>query len=154
MLRRVRDHGDREALPVEVEDRETDAVDGDRSLLHAVAHEATGDPDPEFGGSTEHLADAVDMTLNDVSGETVLKPDGTLEVDSVADTPVPQGGPSSCLRRDVGLEPVRAVSDDREARAVHRDRVTDLDVTHDARGRDPVAAVFDALKPSLLLDDP
>ena len=72
---------------VERGDRQADAVDGDRAVLDDVALRARPGPRPARGGRSRprstraHLADAVDVALDDVAAERLAGPQRGLEVD-------------------------------------------------------------------------
>ena len=57
---------------------------GDRALLYAIAHEIGGDGDPQVRCPGQHFPDRVDVTLQDVTAETVRRLDRSLEVHAVA----------------------------------------------------------------------
>src|SRR5437764_5325181 len=75
----VRDHRHREPVVEDIDDREADAVDGDRALLDDVAQQvAVADADLEIRRGLHDLTDAVDVTLDHVTAEAIGQPDRAL----------------------------------------------------------------------------
>src|SRR5262249_50875737 len=85
------------------------------------------------------LAHAVDVAADDVAAHPLAELRGTLEVDLGADREGAEGGLGERFGRGVGLEGVGGESVDREADAVDRDRLTELERAE--RGADEQARV-------------
>src|SRR3954454_21200340 len=84
-LGRVWDHRDGEAIVEDGDDREAHAVDGDRALLDDVAQEfAILHADLEVGHGPHDLAEAVDVTLHQMTAEAIAEPHRPFQVHRVA----------------------------------------------------------------------
>ena len=82
---RLGDQADREPVGAGLDDRQADAVDGDRALVDEVAAETVGQGDlddlPVLAGLPAYDGPgAVDVSLNDVAAETRCRSDGALEI--------------------------------------------------------------------------
>ncbi len=110
--------------------------------------------DAEVGGRLDDLADRIDMALHDVAAQPVLHPDRTLEVDRIVHAEVTQVGARPRLLADVGDPPAVALLDQRQAGAVHGDRVARSRIfEHDVSGQREAVRV-DRDHAAELLDDP
>src|SRR5918993_634877 len=126
----LRDQRDDEALVLELGDGQGDPVDGDGSVEHDVAPDVRGQRDldevPVFTGrAADDRARGVDVPLDNVPPEAGLWCAGALEVDAVPDRERTQGGLVQCHLHDVGGEGPVAERGDRQAAAVHSDRVAE-----------------------------
>ncbi len=163
---RARVSGISETVKLVVGDRhdgERDAVDGDRPLVDQVAAHPVGEADLDdlpvlAGGAGQDLAGAVDVALDDVPAEPLLRGDRALEVDPGAGPERPERGLVERLAHHVGGEDLAVVAHDREAAAVDGDRVAVARVGDDQRPAHAqaygVALVLDGLDGAELLDDP
>ena len=135
-LERVRDQRHLEARLVDRSDGERDAVDGDRSLLDAVAEQLGRRLDPDANAVRCRLdrgnrSGAVDVALHLVASERIARPERRLDVDAVAK----RLDARQRLGHDVERERPGRRLDDRQADTVDRDRVADLGRSRRTRRR-------------------
>src|SRR5882724_6609369 len=111
---RVGDQGELEGRVVDPGHGETDTVDGDRALLHHVAEDGVPRRHHHPGGTVGQvdpfgdLADAVDVTLDDVAAEPVGEADGPLEVHAVPRRQGAETGAAQRLLHGIGRPPAVA----------------------------------------------
>jgi hypothetical protein len=115
--------------------REGDAVHGDRALPHHEGREGGVEAEAQDAPRVlrvdgEHGRGAVDVTLHEVAAEAVAERGGAFEVDAIADPDAAQRRHVDRDAHDIRGEPVGPLVDDREAHAVHGDRVAVRRVGH------------------------
>ena len=122
----MRDQGDAEPARCDIDQGETDAVNGDG----AFADHLTG----QFGRARkpEHLplalpvtffhpAQAINVSLNNVAAQSVADFQGALQVDVLTGLKRAQVGQAQRLRPDLKAKRFRGVIDDRQAHAIDGD---------------------------------
>ena len=128
VLHSVRNDGESELLFMNVVDGEADAVDGDASFGDNVLYELFGDFDVDVGGVGESVyfgdfSDGVDVSLYDVSFESVAELHGGFHVDFAAE--VFDGDGFLGFGGEFDGECAGGFFDDGEAGAVDSDGVSD-----------------------------
>src|SRR5690349_1999071 len=107
----LRDQRDLEPVVSEPRHREADAVDGDRAVLDDVAAELGGQGHLESAREPvlvrcDHVAGAVDVTLDEVPAQWLAGLQRGLQVDRSTRLEVAEGGQRQRLVHDVRLEPL------------------------------------------------
>src|SRR5438477_8152023 len=142
---RVRDHGDRERPCRALEHGETDAVDRDRALFDEVASERRRDAEAEeravaFTRDRAQLADAVDVTEDEMAAQAVGEAERALEVDALPGSQRAERRPAHALRRHVDDEGRAADARHGHAGPAHGDALADPEAAWPAANREPRAA--------------
>src|SRR4051794_4947389 len=162
-LQRLGDQRDREPVVADVRDRERDAVDGDRALLHHVAQQlhAGVDDDDASEPLLPDLADdpeAVDVALHDVAAEPVGGAQRQLEVDLRPRLHLPQRRAAQRLVHDVRAEQLAAAHPHGgQADPVDRDGIALAQLTGERRDHaqpHPARRLVDAVHGPEVLNKP
>src|SRR5882724_4861753 len=139
---RVGDQGELEGRVVDPGHGETDTVDGDRALLHHIAEDGVPRRHDHPGGTVGQvdpfgdLADAVDVTLDDVAAEPVGEADGPLEVHGVPAVRAPRQ-----VRRSVSSTASAAHQPSPSSTAVRQQPLTAMEAPRTASSRTVVASI-------------
>jgi hypothetical protein len=135
----VLDKGNLKTARLEVVDRQADAIQCNRPVKHEQRLERAGDRDvhqlripvPTDGGDDAH---AVDVSLDDVTAQSVVGSQGALEVDAGALLPVADRRALESRGDGRRLEPSFAEFPDGEAGAVYGNALSISRSSNEARG--------------------
>src|SRR5438132_641989 len=136
----VRDQGHGEARTATGEDRQADAVDGDRALLDQVGGEGAGGAEAveepvAVARDPLQAPDAVDVALDDVAAHAVAHAERALEVDARPGGQAAKRGAAERLGRRLDREAPVAPRRDGEAGAVHGDALAEPEAREGPRRR-------------------
>src|SRR5436190_3553837 len=136
----VRDERHVEARAATGEDRQADAVDGDRALLDQVGGEGAGGAEAveepvAVARDPLQAPDAVDVVLDDVAAHAVAHAERALEVDARPGGQAAERGAAERLGRRLDREAPVAPRRDGEAGAVHGDALAEREAREGPRRR-------------------
>ena len=128
MAHRVRHHLHIESIRSEARNRQTDAVDRDRSLVHDIRGEQRRKAHREpvkIGVGTQlfDVADGIDVTLDEVTAQSAVCAQRPFEIQPASRLERAERRDANGFGPDVGLKLVRVGENDRQAHAVDRHAV-------------------------------